>query len=96
MTAAATTGPASGPLPASSQPATGQTPRLSAARSRRKVGRTILLAERQAGGAMAVAAQLMPRWCAARRQVNAARSSRVWNRGEKLALSPATSRGRPS
>ena len=39
MTAAATTGPASGPLPASSQPATGQTPRLIAARSRRKVGR---------------------------------------------------------
>src|SRR5262245_7682519 len=39
MTAAATTGPASGPLPASSQPATGHTPRLSAARSRRKVGR---------------------------------------------------------
>ena len=41
MTAAATTGPASGPRPASSQPATGQTPRLIAARSRRKVGRTI-------------------------------------------------------
>ena len=41
MTAAATTGPASGPRPASSQPATGHTPRLSAERSRRKVGRTI-------------------------------------------------------
>ena len=39
MTAAATTGPASGPRPASSQPATGQTPRFIAARSRRKVGR---------------------------------------------------------
>src|ERR1700719_757976 len=39
MTAAATTGPANGPLPASSHPAIGQTPRLSAARSRRKVGR---------------------------------------------------------
>ena len=33
MTAAATTGPASGPRPASSQPATGQTPRLIAARA---------------------------------------------------------------
>src|SRR5208282_5223243 len=41
MTAAATTGPASGPLPASSQPAIGHTPRLSAERSRRKVGRWI-------------------------------------------------------
>src|SRR5712672_547717 len=40
MTAAATTGPASGPLPASSQPATGKTPRLKAARSRRKLGRS--------------------------------------------------------
>ena len=37
-TAAATTGPASGPRPASSQPATGQTPRLISARSRRKLG----------------------------------------------------------
>src|SRR5437879_13722926 len=41
MTAAATTGPASGPLPASSHPATGNTPRFIAARSRVKVGRTI-------------------------------------------------------
>ena len=41
MTAAATTGPASGPRPASSQPATGQTPRFMAARSRRKLGRRI-------------------------------------------------------
>ena len=40
-TAAATTGPASGPRPASSQPATGQMPRFIAARSRRNVGRTI-------------------------------------------------------
>ena len=40
ITAAATTGPASGPRPASSQPATGHTPRLSAERSRRKVGRS--------------------------------------------------------
>ena len=38
ITAAATTGPASGPRPASSQPATGQTPRLISARSRRKLG----------------------------------------------------------
>src|SRR6185369_1855839 len=37
-TAAATTGPASGPRPASSQPATGQTLRLISARSRRKLG----------------------------------------------------------
>jgi hypothetical protein len=37
-TAAATTGPASGPRPASSQPATGQTPRLISPRSRRKLG----------------------------------------------------------
>src|SRR3954468_22522617 len=37
-TAADTTGPASGPRPASSQPATGQTPRLISARSRRKLG----------------------------------------------------------
>jgi len=36
--AAATTGPASGPRPASSQPATGQMPRLISARSRRKLG----------------------------------------------------------
>src|SRR5205814_4492456 len=36
--AAAATGPASGPRPASSQPATGQTPRLISARSRRKLG----------------------------------------------------------
>ena len=40
MTAAATTGPASGPRPASSQPATGQMPFASARRSRRNVGRT--------------------------------------------------------
>src|SRR5436190_2799963 len=40
ITAAATTGPASGPRPASSHPATGHTPRLSAERSRRNVGRT--------------------------------------------------------
>src|SRR4051794_4807609 len=39
-TAAATTGPASGPLPASSQPATGQTPCANSLRSRRKVGRS--------------------------------------------------------
>src|SRR4051812_2256017 len=41
MTAAATTGPASGPLPASSQPATGNSPCFIAYRSRLKVGRTI-------------------------------------------------------
>src|SRR5947209_6782289 len=41
MTAAATTGPASGPLPASSQPATGNSPFFIAYRSRLKVGRTI-------------------------------------------------------
>ena len=41
MTAAATTGPASGPRPASSQPATGKMPLLRARRSRRKVGRRI-------------------------------------------------------
>jgi hypothetical protein len=39
-TAAATTGPASGPRPTSSQPATGQMPRLISARSRRKLGGT--------------------------------------------------------
>src|SRR5262245_7786137 len=38
-TAAATTGPASGPLPASSQPAIGKMPLLRARRSRRNVGR---------------------------------------------------------
>src|SRR3954453_9441857 len=41
-TAAATTGPASGPRPASSQPATGHTPRLMAPRSRRNVGRSTI------------------------------------------------------
>src|SRR5262245_61011298 len=40
ITAAATTGPANGPLPASSHPATGATPRFMARRSRAKVGRT--------------------------------------------------------
>src|SRR5215471_1473587 len=39
-TAAATTGPASGPRPASSQPATGKMPLPSARRSRRNVGRS--------------------------------------------------------
>src|SRR5215212_11949606 len=39
ITAAATTGPANGPRPASSQPATGIRPRLIAARSRRNDGR---------------------------------------------------------
>ena len=54
MTAAATTGPASGPRPASSQPATGQTPRFIAARSRRKLGRRISSAKgRRAGAAFA-------------------------------------------
>ena len=48
ITAAATTGPASGPRPASSQPATGKTPRLIAARSRRKVGRSGASLKRQA------------------------------------------------
>src|SRR4051812_4271703 len=41
--AAATPGPASGPRPASSQPATGQTPRLISARSRRKLGGAIAI-----------------------------------------------------
>src|SRR5258705_13294262 len=41
MPAGATTGAASGPLPASSQPATGNTPRFIAARSREKVGRIL-------------------------------------------------------
>ena len=51
-TAAATTGPASGPRPASSQPATGQIPLLKARRSRRKVGRTISsFSGRRAGAA---------------------------------------------
>ena len=80
MTAAATTGPASGPRPASSQPATGQTPRFEAARSRRKVGRMILLAERQARGAgiaAAVAAsRLMARWCAREPASQSRRSDR--------------------
>src|SRR3954453_13312222 len=39
ITAAATTGPANGPRPASPQPATGIRPRLIAARSRRNDGR---------------------------------------------------------
>ncbi|MGY3465336.1 hypothetical protein ACVW0I_002207 [Bradyrhizobium sp. LM6.11] len=42
ITAAATTGPASGPRPASSQPATGQIPHLNSARSRRKLGGTMM------------------------------------------------------
>ena len=57
MTAAATTGPASGPRPASSQPATGHTPRLSAERSRRNVGRAI--SSSSGRRAVAVPLQLM-------------------------------------
>src|SRR5438067_1946048 len=51
-TAAATTGPANGPRPASSQPATGHTPRLISARSRRKLGGAIAITPlgRVAGG----------------------------------------------
>src|SRR5580704_4838152 len=66
MTAAATTGPANGPLPASSHPAIGQTPRLSAARSRRKVGR---IASSPSGNlsstglAPCTCSRLIPRWC---------------------------------
>ncbi len=41
MTAAAATGPASGPRPASSTPATGQTPRFKSRRSMRKSGLSI-------------------------------------------------------
>ena len=66
ITAAATTGPASGPRPASSQPATGQMPRLSAARSRRKVGRTgSSPSGRRAADSRTgfLAVRFMPRWC---------------------------------
>ncbi len=82
-TAAATTGPASGPLPASSQPAIGQTPRLIAARSRRKVGRmscspsgrrTTLTVAARVGVARADAERLMARWCAPRRPSQPSRS----------------------
>src|SRR6516164_6452069 len=75
-TAAATTGPASGPLPASLQPAIGQTPRLIAARSRRKVGRmscspsgrrTTLTVAARVDMARADAERLMARWGAPRR-----------------------------
>ena len=55
MTAAATTGPASGPLPASSHPATGNSPFFIAYRSRLKVGRTIS----SPNGRRAVAVRLM-------------------------------------
>ena len=75
MTAAATTGPASGPLPASSHPATGHTPRLSAARSRRKVGRIFSSANGNRGAAAspppgflrAELSRLMARSCLPRR-----------------------------
>ena len=50
MTAAATTGPASGPRPASSQPATGQTPRFSARALAAERRAEDFLAERQALG----------------------------------------------
>ena len=45
MTAAAATGPASGPRPASSTPATGQTPRFKSRRSRREIGSVHPLAQ---------------------------------------------------
>src|SRR5437879_3808416 len=50
MTAAATTGPASGPRPASSQPAMGQMPLASARRSRLNVGRTTVSASGRRSG----------------------------------------------
>ncbi len=73
-TAAATTGPASGPLPASSQPAIGHKPRLIAARSRRKVGRmssspsgSRTTRTARAAPARAEGGRVMARWCARRR-----------------------------
>src|SRR4051812_39383623 len=63
--AAATPGPASGPRPASSQPATGQTPRLISARSRRKLGGAIAITP---FGSLAAAfsdlSRIMPASCA--------------------------------
>src|SRR3954469_18780191 len=63
-TAAATTGPASGPRPASSQPATGQTPRLISARSRRKLGGVTAITP-LAGLAFVFEdlSRIMPGWC---------------------------------
>ena len=62
-TAAATTGPASGPRPASSQPATGKMPRFIAARSRRNVGWTTA-SDRSRRATFAVAERLMRAECA--------------------------------
>ena len=85
-TAAATTGPASGPLPASSQPAIGHTPRFIAARSRRKVGRTsaspsgsrtTLMVAARAETARADVGRLMARWCAPRRPSQPVRGCRL-------------------
>src|SRR5579885_1091532 len=53
-TAAATTGPAKGPLPASSQPATGQMPFFKARRSRRKLGLSLGSLSGSRGAAAAV------------------------------------------
>src|SRR5262245_48860873 len=64
MTAAATTGPASGPRPASSTPATGKTPRFIAARSRRKLGRSGGSSSGRRGAFLA-AVRLMRRACCA-------------------------------
>ena len=64
-TAAATTGPASGPRPASSQPATGQTPRLISARSRRKPGGASAITPLGSfAGCLADLSRIMPGSCA--------------------------------
>ena len=88
-TAAATTGPASGPRPASSQPATGQTPRLISARSRRKLGGATAMTPL---GGLAVppasaifwriCPRIMPGWCASARpaQPGTRRNSRYSER----------------
>ena len=89
-TAAATTGPASGPLPASSQPATGHTPRLIAARSRRKVGRmSASPSGRRMGRTFSARAEttraaverLMARWCAPRRPSQSGSAFPLWRAG---------------
>jgi len=78
-------GPASGPLPASSQPATGHTPRFIAARSRRKLGRIGSSPNGKRATWMA-AVRLMPRWCAAGRPSQCGEARRV-KTGEELGRS---------
>src|ERR1700758_2073973 len=82
ITAAATTGPASGPRPASSTPATGKTPRFIAARSRRKLGRSGGSSSGRRGAFLGVdfladlvAVRLMRRACCAGEHGNAMAAS---------------------